>query len=158
MIFAICKLGRSSNIVVEDNKEEDIFPCLLFLLVDDFFAGGFFVFSMTVSEAERDDADNVVEASGQDTFTPSTTIKYECDQRAERIKNLNPLEDIWSSDNSEGRLCEARSPEEYEHFHMGIILDLLPEAQIEQAEYFLFAVSIGIIATTFVFGIQMLYA
>jgi len=52
-------------------------------------------------------------------------------------------------------LC--RSPEEYEHFHMGIILDLLPEAQTEMAEHILFAVSIGILSATLFLGIQCFY-
>ena len=53
---------------------------------------------------------------------------------------------------------QHRSSEEYdEAFHMGIILDLLPEAQIEMTEHILLIVSIGIISTTFILGLQFFY-
>jgi len=51
----------------------------------------------------------------------------------------------------------TENKDEDEFFHMGIILDLLPEAHVEMVEYILFAASIGIISTTLFFGLQFFY-
>ena len=54
-------------------------------------------------------------------------------------------------------MVTADDDDEDEYFHMGIILDLLPEAQIEMTEHILLIVSIGIISTTFILGLQFFY-